>query len=73
MGKLERPCVATAIEVVASDHLDVTFDAPRAGICTADMAATTHTFDLPLGITKSPVTTTINYRDWDGTDTVTLD
>lgn len=72
-GSSSCPRVATAIEVVGSDHLDVTFDAPRAGICTADMAATTHTFDLPLGITESPVTITISYRDWAGTDTVTLD
>jgi hypothetical protein len=31
------------------------------------------TFDLPSGITKAPVTITINYRDWDGIDTLTLD
>jgi hypothetical protein len=37
------------------------------------MAATTHTFDLPSGIRTSPVTVTISYSDWDGTDTVTLD
>jgi len=72
-GSSSCPRVASALEVVAEDHLDLTFDAGSNGICTADMAATTHTFDLPSGITKAPVTITISYRDWDGTDTLTLE
>ena len=59
--------------VVTDDQLDLTFAAPSNGICAADMATTTHEFDLPSGITKTPVTITINYRDRDGTDTLALD
>jgi hypothetical protein len=72
-GSSSCPPVASALEVLAGDHLGLRFDPAANAICTADMAATTHTFDLPSGITSSPLTITISYSDWDGTDTVTLD
>jgi hypothetical protein len=58
---------------VGVDQLDLTLDAPSGVVCTADMAATTHTFDLPTVITERSITITVSYRDWDGTDTLTLD
>jgi hypothetical protein len=71
-GSSSCPRAPVGLEAVAVDQLDLTFDAPSGVVCTADMAATTHTFDLPTVITERPITITVSYRDGDGTDTVTL-
>jgi hypothetical protein len=72
-GSWSCPRAPVGLEAVGVDQLDLTFDAPSGAVCTADMAATTHTFDLPAVITERPITITVSYRDWDGTDTLTLD
>lgn len=51
--------IATKIEADGDDHLTVRFaDSPHA-VCTADLAATTHEFTVPTGITGRPITLTV--------------
>ncbi len=73
LGSSSCPRVATALTVEDDEHLTLTFAASPNDPCTADLAPTTHEFDLPDAITTRPVTITIDYEDLSGTDTLTLE
>lgn len=72
-GSGSCPPVATALTTDGPDRLDLTFGPSPNDPCTADMSPTTHEFELPDEITRSPVTVNITYEDWPGTDVLTLE
>lgn len=72
-GSSSCPSVATALTVEASDHLSLTFGRSPNDPCTADIAPTTHEFELPDGITGRTITITVGYEDWDETTILTLE
>lgn len=73
LGSSSCPIVVTALTVQADDRLSLTFASSPNDPCTADLARTTHEFDLPGGITGRPVTITVSYEDGHGTDTLSLE
>jgi len=72
-GSSSCPSVATALTVEAEDRLSLMLGRSPNDPCTADMAPTTHEFELPDGITGKPITITVGYEDWDETSIVTLE
>lgn len=73
MGSSSCPLVVADIRAEGYDHIVVTFGKSPNNPCTADMAPTTHQFDLPAGITGRPVSVDIEYEDWPETHAFTLD
>lgn len=73
MGSSSCPVVATEVRATADDHVIVTFGRTPNDECTADIATTTHQFDLPEGVSEAPVTIDIAYEDWPETHSVVLD
>lgn len=71
-GSGSCPPVATALVADGPDRLVVTFGPSPNDSCTADIAPTTHEFELPEEITRLPVVLEINYEEWLETDTLTL-
>lgn len=61
-------CPPIATELTASDAhaISVAFAQPTQEICTADMAATTHEFDLPAEVTQRPVAVEVTIQGYDG-------
>ena len=55
------------------DRVSVTFGPSPNDPCTADMAPTTHEFDLPAGVTSDTITVEIRFEEWPDVYTVTLD
>ncbi len=51
----------------------MTFEASLNDPCTANMAPTTHEFELPSEITVSPIVVEVSYEDWPETESLTLD
>ncbi|MEW1963399.1 hypothetical protein AB0269_13160 [Microbacterium sp. NPDC077644] len=72
LGSGSCPRIATALTQFSPDRIAVTFGASPNDPCTADIAPTTHEFELPDEITHGPVTIEISYEDWPGVDTLTL-
>jgi hypothetical protein len=65
--------VATALAADGPDHVTVTFGPSPNDPCTADIAPTTHEFEMPDEITGRPITVGVTYEDWPGTETLTLE
>ena len=72
-GSSSCPAIATALTADSPDSIAVTFGPSPNDPCTANMAPTTHEFELPEEITASPVVIEVSYEDWPDTDTFTLD
>ncbi len=72
-GSSSCPSVATELTVEADDRLSLTFGPSPNDPCTADIAPTTHEFELPDSVTGRPVTITVGYEEWDETHILTLD
>ena len=58
-GSSSCPPVAEELIVHNADHLEIQFAVSTKGLCTADMAPTTHEFSLPGEVTSVPVEITI--------------
>lgn len=58
-GSSSCPGVVTALTVTASDAIQLQLAAPDEGPCTADLAATSHTFSMPAESSARPVTVTL--------------
>lgn len=63
----------TTLTVEGADRIAVTFEASPNDPCTANMAPTTHEFELPSEITVSPIVVEVSYEDWSETESLTLD
>jgi hypothetical protein len=61
-GSSSCPAVASQLVVETASRLLLTFAESSDGACTADLAATTHEFVLPDGITEAPVTITVSFE-----------
>lgn len=72
-GSGSCPLVATALAAEESDRIAVTFGRSPKDPCTADMAPTTHEFDVPDEVTGSPVVIEVRYEDWPDEHTLTLE
>lgn len=72
-GSSSCPAIATALSADGPDRIAVTFGPSPNDPCTADMAPTTHEFELPEETTRSPVVIEVSYEDWLETDTLTLE
>ena len=73
MGSSSCPAVATALSADGEDRVTVTFGPSPRNPCTADMAATTHTFDLPSGSNPGRLTIEVTYEDWPDVHELTLE
>ena len=73
MGSSSCPPVATDLEAKQEDQVVVTFAPSPNELCTADMAPTTHQFELPDGITGTQISVEIVYEDWPETHSFTLE
>ncbi len=62
-GSGSCPPVPTILSLEAMNRIAVTFAPSPDDPCTADMAPTTHEFELPDEITDVPVTVEIRYED----------
>lgn len=65
--------IPTTLTVEGADRIAVTFEASPNDPCTANMAPTTHEFELPSEITVSPIVVEVSYEDWSETESLTLD
>jgi hypothetical protein len=73
-GSSSCPARAGSVDAVDARSIAVEFDSAGGdGPCTADMAATTHEFELPAAVTERPITVTVTHARWDGVDTFVLD
>lgn len=59
VGSSSCPAVAGELEVVGADALQIEFEPSSRDPCTADMAATTHVFELRPEVTGRPLTVTV--------------
>ena len=73
MGSSSCPVVASSIDAAEDDRVSVTFGPSPNDPCSADMAPTTHEFDLPAGVTSDTITVEIRFEEWPEVYTVTLD
>ncbi len=73
MGSSSCPVVASSIDAAEDDRVSVTFGPSPNDPCSADMAPTTHEFDLPAGVTSDRITVEIRFEEWPEVYTVTLD
>jgi hypothetical protein len=72
-GSSSCPSIPTSIELEAKNAVAIHFEPSPHDPCTADMAPTTHEFTVPSGSGTTPLTITLTYADWDGTDSIVLD
>ncbi len=72
-GSSSCPAVANSVTADGEDRISMVFKTSGGEVCTADMAPTTHEFELPPAVTGRPVTIEISYEDWPEKDTLTLD
>lgn len=72
-GSSSCPAVANSMTTEGHDRISMVFKTSGGQVCTADMAPTTHEFELPPDLTGRPVTIGISYEDWPETHTLTLD
>ncbi|GGF03295.1 hypothetical protein D9V28_12855 [Mycetocola zhadangensis] len=71
-GSSSCPLVASALTVEGADRIGVRFAPSPRDPCTADMAATTHEFALPVAVARTPVKVDVSYGDRDDIRTLTL-
>ncbi|MFC9558304.1 hypothetical protein [Agromyces sp. NPDC056965] len=63
VGSSSCPSVASELQVLDTDEVRVEFGPSPHDPCTADMAATTHVFELPSSVNKRPVTVVVQFAD----------
>lgn len=73
MGSSSCPPVATAVDADGDDLVSVTFASSPNDPCTADMAPTTHEFDLPAGVTAGAISVRVRFEDWPDEYRIPLD
>ncbi|GAA1527512.1 hypothetical protein BJ978_001437 [Agromyces terreus] len=71
-GSSSCPVVAGELHVIDSDDVSIPLSASPNDPCTADMAATTHVFDLPSEVTGRPVTVRLTNEEDDAERVLTL-
>ncbi len=64
-GSSSCPAVAKEFTFKGDDRVEIAFGQSPQELCTADMAPTTHEFDLPRDITNRPIAVTLRFDDWD--------
>ncbi|WP_092966250.1 hypothetical protein [Agromyces sp. CF514] len=62
-GSSSCPVVADELKVIDSDDVSIVLRPSPHDPCTADIAATTHVFDLPPEVTGRPVTVRVTYEE----------
>lgn len=72
-GSSSCPGVASAVNLVAANELEIEFTAPTEGPCTADRVPWAYEFDLPEGATGRPLTIVVHFDHSDSTHRYTLD
>ncbi|GAA1815365.1 hypothetical protein GCM10009749_26380 [Agromyces neolithicus] len=65
VGSGSCPAVAGELQVLGSDEVQVEFGPSPHDPCTADMAATTHVFELPSSVSERPVTVTVQFAEYE--------
>lgn len=60
-GSSSCPAVARELEVLGADEVQIEFGQSPNDPCTADMAATTHVFELPPAVDGRPVTVIVRF------------
>lgn len=73
MGSSSCPVVATKVSADGDDLVSVTFGSSPNNPCTADIAPTTHEFDLPASVTGDAISVEIRFEDWPELYTIALD
>ncbi|MEF3403536.1 hypothetical protein [Agromyces sp. CCNWLW203] len=64
-GSSSCPAIASELQVLDADEVRVEFGPSRHDPCTADMAATTHVFELPSSVSERPVTVIVQFTDYE--------
>lgn len=72
-GSGSCPPVPIALAPEATDRIAVTFAPSANDPCTADMAPTTHEFELPDDVTDTPVAIDISYENSTDGDSLILE
>lgn len=65
VGGSSCPAVAGELQVLDEDEVQIEFGSSPHDPCTADMAATTHVFELPSSVGGRPVTVTVQYEEYE--------
>ncbi len=65
MGSSSCPAVAGELEVLDADEVQIEFGPSPRNPCTADMAPTSHVFQLPSAVDGRPVTVTVQFADYE--------
>ncbi len=73
LGSSSCPPVATSISADGDDRIAVTFGPSPNDPCTADIAPTTHTFEVPEGVDPSGITIEVSYEEWPEVHQLTLE
>lgn len=73
MGSSSCPPVAKSVTASSRQGVTVVFGPSPNDLCTADMAPTTHEFDMPDEVGGYPVTVEILFEDWAQKTSITLD
>lgn len=64
-GSSSCPVVAGELEVLSTDEMRIEFGPSPHDPCTADMAATTHVFELPTEVEERPVIVRVEYVEYE--------
>lgn len=67
-GSSSCPPTVTAIDSPSPNTVTIEVTSDTEGVCTADMAPTTHIVPLPGGATERPLTVTVDYAGSDQSD-----
>lgn len=73
MGSSTCPAFATEVIAEGDDLVSVTFGSSLNDPCTADLAPTTHVFDLPASVTSDVINVEIRFEDSPEQHTIALD
>lgn len=65
VGSGSCPAVASELQILGSDEVRVEFGPSPHNPCTADMAATTHVFELPSSVSERPVTVLVRFAEYE--------
>lgn len=65
VGSSSCPAVAGELEALGTDKIQIEFGPSPHNPCTADMASTTHVFELPPEVNDRPVTVTVRYAEFE--------
>lgn len=64
--------VADTIQVTGADSLELVFAPSPNKVCTMDMAPSTHTLELPAGVTERPIALTVTMSEFDRSESLEL-